>query len=109
MSRSYRMTVEITRYNAARRADICAAAEAEWPFSDWEVIGDTLWAAGESSLCGGETEDEFTDRLAQAVWRANEGPCEITVRALDLDDLPDEIYFRDADHYQAWKESTADT
>jgi hypothetical protein len=93
MSRSYEMTVEIEKYDPERQQEIQDAAHEEWNFSDcWNAYNGQLSASGYSSLGGGETEEEFANRLAAAVWRANGGPCEVRVTATCMEDLPYESY-----------------
>ena len=84
MSRFYEMSVEISGYDPAKAKEIQAAAEAEWAFDDWwlagtEEPGETMHASAQSNLCGGESEEEFTERLSLAVWRANGSYCSVTV------------------------------
>ncbi len=99
MSRYYGMAVEIRGYKPARRKAIQEAAAAEWPFIDWEEYEGTLRSDAESQLCGGETEEQFTERLSTAVWRANGDYCEVVVDAIYLEDLPFEIHSLDQSDY----------
>lgn len=104
MSRCYGMNVTISGYNAANVKKIKAAAEAEWPFEDWlerddDVFGKTLSSDNEGSLGGGETEEEFTERLSLAIWRANAAYCDVTVDATYLDELPCETHCLDEADY----------
>ena len=64
MSRSYEMSVEISGHDAAKAAQIQAAAKKEWPFADWWDNGDgEMQASAQHQLCGGESEEEFTRAL----------------------------------------------
>ena len=103
MSRFYEMSVEVSGHNPAKVAEIQAAAEQEWPFDDWWSAEDdnaaTRHASGQSSLCGGETEEEFTERLSLAIWRANGGFCRVSVDATYLENLPYETYELDEADY----------
>jgi len=99
MSRLYNMGVEISGFSAARVEDIKTAAEEEWPFGDWAEREGELTSLAESTLCGGETEDEFADRLAKAIWTANNAFCLVTVHATCLEHLPCEIHSRDESDY----------
>jgi hypothetical protein len=73
MSRYYEMTVFVDRYDVAKVEDIQKAAAAEWPFDEWTFCGgpdeaaNGMQASGQGQLCGGETEEEFADRLAAPV------------------------------------------
>lgn len=100
MSRLYNMRVEISGFSAAHVQEIKTAAENEWPFQDWFEHAGELTSSADSSLCGGETEGEFTDRLAKAVWNANGGFCFVTVSATYLEDLPYEVHSRDEIDYE---------
>ncbi len=103
MSRYYLMSVAISEYDPAKAKDIQAATEAEWSFDDWgpgaDAPGETLYASAESYLTGGETEEEFTERLSLAVWRANGGYCKVSVDATYLENLPYETHSLDEEDY----------
>lgn len=88
MSRFYEMSVEVSGYDAAKVAEIQEAAEGEWPFDDWFDSGENLTANGQANLSGGESEEEFTERLSLAIWRANGGYCRVSVDATYLENLP---------------------
>jgi hypothetical protein len=98
MSRLYEMTVTISGYHPANTDKIQAAAEREWPFTDWWDSDDEdldtppLEASAQSSLCGGESEEEFTERLSVAIWQANGGYCCVVVNATYLENLPYETH-----------------
>ncbi len=112
MSRSYEMCVEITGIDAARRGQVIAACCGEWSFSkeDFnngppsEGDGRSLTAFADGALCGGETEERFVDRLARAVWKANAGHCQVTVRATYMEALPYETHVRGEADFQAWSD-----
>jgi hypothetical protein len=83
MSRFYGMSIKITGHDEKKAHAIFKAIKKEWDFQD-EFFHDItaqedeprfLSAYGESYLCGGESEDQFTDRIALAVWKANGGYC----------------------------------
>ena len=113
MSRYYEMTVYIKGFVPKRADAIIEAAQQEWDFDredfDRFAVGTTnktLYCTGRSSLCGGESEKEFTLRLAKEIWRANGGYCGVTVKATFLEELPYEEYSPGKDEYDAWlKES----
>jgi len=73
LSRYYNMHVRVDGYQPACVHAIKQAAEHEWTFGSWHERDGQLSALGESSLCAGETEEEFAQRLAVAIWRANGG------------------------------------
>jgi hypothetical protein len=93
----YEMGIEVSGHDPAKVAEIQAAAEQEWPFDDWWFAGDdddaaTMHASGQGSLCGGESEEELTERLSLAIWRANGGYCRVSVDATYLENLPYETH-----------------
>ena len=103
MSRFYEMSVEVSGHDRAKVAEIQAAGEQEWPFDDWWFAGEndagTLHASGQDNLCGGESEEEFTERLSLAIWRANGGYCRVSVDATYLENLPYETHELDEADY----------
>jgi hypothetical protein len=109
MTRLYQMSVAIRGFNPDRQREIQEAGSDEWPFEEWfhddpatnpAVDVNRLTASGESSLCGGETEDEFARRFARAVWEANGGFCEVEVDATYLENLPCENHSFDEEAYE---------
>lgn len=114
MSRSYELRVQIIDFDESRLPKIEKACLVEWPFESEEFSvevdakgGRTLTGNGIGSLCGGEDEDEFSDRLAKAVWVANERYCEVEVQALYLEELPYEHYDRGEEDYERLMGKTA--
>ena len=99
MSRYYGMEVEIIGHIPARTRAIQVAAGAEWPFENWRADDSGLVAYAEDHLYGGETEEEFSLRLAAAIWRANGAYCQVHVRATYLEEIPSELYCPDEDDY----------
>ncbi len=99
MSRYYEMGVEITGHRPDKADAIRDAATNEWEFADWYDQDGKLTASAEGSLCGGETEEEFTERLSMAIWQANGAYCEVTVNATYLESLPYETHCLDEDDY----------
>ena len=107
MSRAYEFDIEISKHDPEREDQIQSilAEEIGTPIDDWEdgypwEIREpdehrTMWCSYQRNLCGGESEEEFVDRLSEAVWKANGGPCRIEVRATYLEDLPYETHVRD--------------
>jgi hypothetical protein len=111
MSRHYEMGVEILGHDPEKESQIKQAAGNEWPFADWwsSDEGD-LQASAESSLSGGETEEEFTERVSVAIWRANGSFCEVVVNATYLEELPYEIHTLDqADYDRLIQQNTGGT
>ena len=101
MSRAYEMSVSIEGFDPAKADEIKHSAEAEWPFEDWYTHENkNMSASGQSNLCGGESEQEFSERLTKAIWKANGGFCKVEVCATCLEDLPHETYSFDQDDYE---------
>ena len=110
MSRYYHMQVKITQPKPLKVADIKAATEFEWDaFENWVDTKDSstmvLNSDGEGSLCTGETEAEFAERLTQAIWVTNGCFCPVDIAATYLDDLPCEAYSLDEDDYHRLMET----
>jgi predicted DsbA family dithiol-disulfide isomerase len=94
------MYVSIKGFNPERQTEIEEAAGDQWNFEDWNSDTNTLTACGQSSLCGGDGEDEFSQRLTEAIWKANGAFCEVTVCATYMENLPFESYSFDEEDYQ---------
>jgi hypothetical protein len=107
MSRFYGMNVTISDYNPALSKKVMDAAESKWPFEEWFDYDEQLTAYGEDNLCGGETEEQFTERLSLAIWRANGAYCEVSVDATYLESLPYETHSLDEDDYARLIETPA--
>ena len=52
-----------------------------------------------TSLCGGESEEQFTERLSVAIWRATAVFAKSSLMPPILEDLPYEIHTLDEDDY----------
>ncbi len=100
MSRYYTMAVTITGAAPDCVDAVKQAAEAEWTFDDWLLNDSVLTSPADGSLCGGETEEEFAERLAKAIWFANDGYCRVEVRATYLDQMPFETHCLDENDYR---------
>jgi len=107
MSRNYEMAVEISGHSPEKELNIRKAAEKEWPFEDWWAGAEPnegqerplLNSSAEGTLCGGESEEEFTERLSRAVWMANGAYCTVIVNATFLENLPYEVHSLDEQDY----------
>jgi hypothetical protein len=101
MSRAYEMTVTIAGFKPRLKDKIIDACNEEWTFEDdWFDSNGEITSYGESSLCGGESEDEFAKRLCKAIWKANRGGCRVEVRATYMENLPTEEYTFTASQYR---------
>jgi hypothetical protein len=104
------MTVEISGHDPKKVAPIQAAAEKEWPFAEWFFSGEdqntpAMQASAQHSLVGGESEEQFTERLSVAIWRANDGFCEVVVNATFMENLPYEIHTLGQEDYDRLMQS----
>jgi len=108
MSRYYEAKIEIEGFDESKSGQIQDACREAWGFAkdDWfcfERAADSvrcMEAVTRGNLCGGETEEEFSERLAKVVWQANGGCCRVTVNTLYLDEVPYEAYVMDEDNYE---------
>ena len=104
MTRQYSMCINIEKFKEDKFEEIAIAIEKEWNIEG--TFGDEKTKHsfhGDSSLTGGETEDEFAKRVAKAIWRANGGACDVTVHATYLEDLPCETYCFDTADYEKFE------
>ena len=99
MSRSYSMLVRISDVAPERVDRVKQAAKDMWDFEDWHEYENSISSCVDGYLCGGETEDEFAERLAKVIWAANGGYCAVEVVATYLENLPCETYTFDEDQY----------
>jgi hypothetical protein len=95
------MEVEIMDHDSKKSKAIRKAAANEWPFAEWEKDEDGLGCSAESSLCGGEREEEFAERLTVAIWRANGAYCDVLITASYLEiEPPSEEHHLDEGDYE---------
>ena len=99
MSRYYSMFVRVSGFDSERIEAVKGAAFDVWPFDDWHDHEGTLTASADAQLCSGETEEEFADRLAKAIWEANETYCAVEIAATYLEEIPHENHSRDEEDY----------
>ena len=91
---------------ATKSEAIQAAAEGEWPFEDWQFTDKNgeqtlscLYGQADGWLTGGESEEEFSECLARAIWQANGEFCKVDVTAVYLEELPYRCYCFARDEY----------
>ena len=105
MSRMYSMQIMVDNYNKEKEEDIQETVRESWNIDDsWKEGENQITWFGEDNLSGGESEDEFSERVAKDIWEANDGFCEVNINATYLEDLPYESYGFDKDDYKKWKE-----
>ena len=95
---------------------IDAVAEAIVPLWNWDedsqfvdTNSNQFSISGTSNLCGGESEQEFADRLSHAVWGALGEYHPIEITATYLENLPYETYTRSEDDYNEFLARRATT
>jgi len=93
------MGVQISGFDPEYVEAIKDAAFEEWTFDAWDDHDGVLRSCADGCLCAGETEEEFADRLAKAIWKANGAFCPVEVQATYLDQLPYEEHCRNEDDY----------
>jgi hypothetical protein len=78
--------------------------------SEWDIDSSYAYKVsnireyyGNGTLAGGETEEDFTSRVARAVWKAHGAYVGITVSATDIENAPCEEYIRTTDDYKMYK------
>ncbi len=109
MSRMYRANVSIAKPRSGRETAIAEALMDFWGFEDVVAIGNELVSDADGNLTGGTTEDEFARELAQRVWAANQGFCEVAVNMTYLEVWPSEDYvFASQDEYDQWLKTSSD-
>ena len=112
VSRFYEMSIAIKDYKPSRLKQIQRACSREWDFAQDDFIRektdplkrrfDKVIATAQGSLCGGEEEHEFANRLVSAIWKANGGVyCYVEVQATCLEELPHETFTYDEDDFAA--------
>jgi hypothetical protein len=101
------MGVEVRNPDPVRVHDIEIAAKHEWPFNEWNCseADKRMISCAEGSLCNGEGEEIFTNRLTKAVWKANRRYCTVIVSAACLDDLPINFYELKKDDFASWSKA----
>ena len=99
MSRHYEMMITVNDMAPDRKDAIEEAARAEWDFGDCYEGERSMTLSGDGRLCGGESEDEFAERITKTILRANGQFCAVEVTATYLESLPYETYQLDKDDY----------
>jgi len=102
MARQYGMSVCIEssvplRLDTDAVVEACAAV---WPFEFYTLTCETIEGGGLGSLGGGETAEQFAERLARAVFVANGAPCCVEIRSTYLEDLPYSTHLFEEEDYE---------
>ena len=109
MSRYYEMMITVSNLAPDRKDAIEEAARAEWDFGDCYEGEGSMTLSGRGSLGGGESEDQFAERITKAIWQANGHFCAVEVTATYLESLPYETYQLDKDDYDRLKKAACTT
>lgn len=108
MSRNYEMNVQIILFNKFSLRKVITALSNEWFMFIREDDfvehngGYRLCYSEEGRLCGGESEEEFAERIACAIWDACECFVPVVISATYLDDLPSEHHELDMADYDTY-------
>jgi len=104
MSRSYEMVIDITGFKKSQEKTIAQTAVMAAALSDheWDAyVENCIRVTGQTSLCGGESEEEYAAKVAKAVWKANDGRfCQVCVKATYLEELPFDEYTFDRQDFK---------
>ena len=107
MSRFYRVNLAVNRFTPERKSAIIGACCRVWEFVpdcfSWD--GSTLTAENEGFFTAGMLESELAEKLAQTIWEANQGYCEVTVTTTYLEEPPTETYRMGRKQFRAWNEN----
>ena len=109
MSRYYEMMIKVNDMAPDRKDAIEEAARAEWNWGDSCEGEGSMTLSGDGQLCGGESEDEFAERITTAIWQANGQFCSVEVFATCLEYLPCEQYQLDKDDYDRLRKAARTT
>jgi len=111
MSRSYGMSLKVKGHRYKKSKAILEAYSDVWDYDVYDVriykqdYKDVITVSeSRDSLCGGESEDEFVDRAAEAIMKANGGPCKVEITATCYENIPCEIHDRGQEF---WDELTS--
>ena len=94
MSDSYEMTIYVRLEPSDNAKAVVHAIKHEWNVDEEWVDRDrhentiTVGCMGEDRLFGTESEEEFAERVAKAIWRAVGGFRTVEVDAVFLDEPP---------------------
>lgn len=112
MSRYYEISVDIPNVPPGKDTDIISAVKQVWAFENWDNDDPypdpnrpgwvNLRASGKSTLCNGESEEDFAGRVCIAVWRAAGMYLEVEVIASNLEESPCEIFTFNERQYDDW-------
>ena len=103
MSRFYEMAMEVSGIAKGKNQKIHHAVEEEWAVELFDFRKQSASFVGQGSLSGGESEDEFAERVAHSIWKANGAYCKVQVKATYLEELPFEMHAFDHKDYERFR------
>lgn len=99
MSRSYEVNIEVEKIRDGEAEAIEEAIENYGEELSFNNHGTTLFAYGETSLCGGASEDDRSRELAKVIWDVTKRPVNITFSWYCLEREPDETCYMTEDDF----------
>lgn len=102
MSRRYEMDLSVKGYTGAADA-LHDALQEIFDFDLTFATADLIAFGGTGCLYGGESEEEFLERVSTAVWETNGGYCEVTLETACLEYVPRETHETTKDMYETWE------
>lgn len=103
MSRFYEMAIDVFGIAQGKNKKIHHAVEKEWTIEHFDFRKGSATFVGQGNLSGGESEDEFAERVAHSIWKANGAYCKVQVKATYLEELPFEIHSFDRKDYERFR------
>lgn len=101
MSRSYNMNVTVGELVGDEAQTIDEVLEMECGAEEAGFVFDKQYNCNfDMNLCGGETEDQFADRISASIWKALKHFYPICVTATCLENLPVEEYPMDEEDFK---------
>ena len=107
MSRYYQMNIAVDDVSKKEHTTCLGVCIEEWGCDGervdmWREDFQYFSFTGNGSLSGGESEEEFTDRITHAMWKALGRFISVRIEATYLEDLPCESYELDKSDYELW-------
>ena len=85
MSGFYEMAINASGIAKGKDKKIHHAVEKEWSLELFDFRKGDASFVGQGNLSGGESEDEFAERVAHSIWKANGAYCKGQVKATYLE------------------------
>ena len=103
MSRCYEMSITVKGCLKEKYQSIVEVVTNQWGVEDWirDPEGHLEIYCGEGSLAGGESEEQFVDRVTHAIWDSV-GDCAVSVVCTFLEDPPTNYYEKGSEDYKEY-------